>query len=56
MLLLNLARVYLDPGEQEKAREKLALALEVWKDAEPQYPAAISARELWEKNFNTKLE
>jgi tetratricopeptide (TPR) repeat protein len=56
MLLLNLARVYLDTGEKEKAREKLALALEVWKDAEPQYPAAISARELWEKNFNTKLE
>lgn len=56
MLLLNLARVYLDTGKKEKAREKLTLALEVWKNAEPQYLPSLEAHALWKKHFNTKME
>ncbi len=41
----ELALVYADTGEREKALEHLGVALDVWRDAEPEYRPARDARE-----------
>lgn len=41
----ELALVYLDMGDKEKAAEHLKITVEVWKDADPGYKPAQSAKE-----------
>ncbi len=41
----EMALLYLDMGNKEKAAEHLEIALEVWKDADPGYEPAQSAKE-----------
>jgi hypothetical protein len=43
--LVDLALVYLEMGDKEKAVKHLKIASEVWKDADPGYKPAQLARE-----------
>ena len=42
----ELARVYVDAGEADLARQHLRIALDVWSQADPDFKAAREAREL----------
>jgi len=44
---LEIAKLYMDEGDEEKASEHLKTALEVWKDADADYKYSEEARELF---------
>lgn len=45
----ELALTYVDKGEEAKALKHLRIALDVWRDAEPEYQPAREARELFDR-------